>query len=319
MPNIDIFLIIFIDSCITRNLIITHMRNAEERELIVTYGGEDQAFGFYHKRSDPPREVPIHLHSCYEIYYLVSGQVLYVVEDRAYRVEPGDVVVVNCKESHAPMKVSKNEPIERYVLHFRPQFIGNFASAEYNVLGFLRKKRVGLNNIFRASECDTTPLLEYLRQLEKAISQKGPEMAIMIQTLFVQFLISINRLYDPLRINDDPTIRNGRYDEKIVAILMYIHEHLSEPISLDVLAEEFAVSKYHLCRIFKSNTGLTVGEYIDNQRIARVVGFLRQGMPVIEASYAAGFAQYSTCYKVFRKITGVSPSKVLGFSHTGEA
>jgi AraC-like DNA-binding protein/mannose-6-phosphate isomerase-like protein (cupin superfamily) len=295
------------------------MRKPEERELIMSYGGEEQDFGFYHKLSDPPREVPLHLHSCYEIYFLVSGQILYVVEDRAYRIQPGDVVVVNCKESHAPMLVTNNEPIERYVVHFRPQFIGGFTSADYNILGFLRKRRVGLDNIYRASDYDTTSLLAHLKQLEAAIVQRGPEMTVMIQALFVQFLVGINRMADNSRVEADPVIRNGRYDEKIVAILLYIHEHLEKQITLDALATEFAVSKYHLCRIFKASTGLTVGEYIDHQRIARVVGFLRQGVPALEAAYAAGFNQYSTCYKVFRRVTGVSPSKVLGFNHAERA
>ena len=287
------------------------MKNAEERELITSFGGEDQDFGFYHKRSDPPREIPMHLHSCYEIYYLVSGQVLYVVEDRAYRVEPGDVVVINCKESHAPMLVSKKDPIERYVVHFRPQFIGAFTSAEYNLLGFLRKKRVGLNSICRAADHDTGELHDYLSRIKAAVVSRGPETNVMVQSLFVQFLVSLNRLFDPLEVSNDPVIRNGRYDEKIVSILAYIHSHFSEHITLDVLAEEFAVSKYHLCRLFKANTGLTVGEYIDHQRIARVVGLLRQGVPALDASYEAGFTQYSTCYKVFRKVTGVSPSRIL--------
>lgn len=291
------------------------VKNAEERELITSFGGEDQDFGFYHKRSDPPREVPMHLHSCYEIYYLVSGHLLYLVEDRAYRIEPGDIVVINCKESHAPMLVSKRDPIERYVVHFRPQFIGAFTTAEYNLLGFLRKKRVGLNSICRAADHDTSELHDYLKRIKEAVVRNGPETNIMVQSLFVQFLVSLNRLFVPIEATNDPMIRNGRYDEKIVSILSYIHDHVSEHITLDTLAGEFAVSKYHLCRLFKANTGLTVGEYIDHQRIASVVGLLRQGVPALDAAYAAGFTQYSTCYKVFRKVTGVSPSRILSLDH----
>ncbi len=291
------------------------VKNAEERELITSFGGEDQDFGFYHKLSDPPREVPMHLHSCYEIYYLVSGHLLYLVEDRAYRIEPGDTVVINCKESHAPMLVSKRDPIERYVVHFRPQFIGAFTTAEYNLLGFLRKKRVGLNSICRAADHDTSELHDYLKRIKETVVRNGPETNIMVQSLFVQFLVSLNRLFVPIEATNDPMIRNGRYDDKIVSILSYIHDHVSEHITLATLAGEFAVSKYHLCRLFKANTGLTVGEYIDHQRIASVVGLLRQGVPALDAAYAAGFTQYSTCYKVFRKVTGVSPSRILSLDH----
>ena len=49
------------------------------------------------------------------------------------------------------------------------------------------------------------------------------------------------------------------YDVKIVEILDYINTHLHEQITLDSLEERFYVSKYHLCHLFRKNTGVTVG------------------------------------------------------------
>ena len=45
-------------------------------------------------------------------------------------------------------------------------------------------------------------------------------------------------------------------------ILQYIDDHLEEDLSLEFLAGEFYVSKYHIAHIFKENTGISIHQYI---------------------------------------------------------
>ena len=45
-------------------------------------------------------------------------------------------------------------------------------------------------------------------------------------------------------------------------ISQYIEEHLNEDLSLDRLAREFYVSKYHIAHIFKDSIGISVHQYI---------------------------------------------------------
>ena len=46
-------------------------------------------------------------------------------------------------------------------------------------------------------------------------------------------------------------------------ISQYIEEHLNEDLSLDRLAREFYVSKYHIAHIFKDSIGISVHQYIN--------------------------------------------------------
>lgn len=287
------------------------MRSAEDRELIVALGGEEQDFGFYHKKSDPPRNVPIHIHSSYEIYYLVSGMVMYLVEDRSYRVQPGDLIVVNRKERHAPVILSHDVPLERYVIHFKPQFVSMFAAPEYSLLSFLRKTRLGENSLLRSEDCDTGVLLEYLKRIEQEVIRNDSAMYVLIQSLFVQLLVALNKHCTPDEAIASTVIRNGGYDTKIIPILSYIYGNLTDRLSLDAIAREFSLSKYHLCRLFKASTGMTIGEYINHQRVARVTELLRQGHSAADAASKAGFSQYSTCYKAFKKVTGSTPALIM--------
>ena len=51
-------------------------------------------------------------------------------------------------------------------------------------------------------------------------------------------------------------------DEKIVAILKYLNLHLTEPQSVDRLSRQFYISKYHMMRRFKAETGYTIHGYL---------------------------------------------------------
>ncbi len=60
----------------------------------------------------------------------------------------------------------------------------------------------------------------------------------------------------------------GRYgaDQVVDAVLHYINEHYSESLTLDQLAEQFFISKYHLLRKFDAQVGTTVHRYILQKR-----------------------------------------------------
>lgn len=57
------------------------------------------------------------------------------------------------------------------------------------------------------------------------------------------------------------------YDRKIEAILRYLSEHLTEPVSIDDLAARFFVSKYHMMRQFRAQTGYTIHGYLTGKRL----------------------------------------------------
>ena len=54
----------------------------------------------------------------------------------------------------------------------------------------------------------------------------------------------------------------------IAKLVDYINNHLSEDLSLGVLAQEVSYSEYYICRIFKKVTNYTLTNYIVEKRIA---------------------------------------------------
>ena len=63
----------------------------------------------------------------------------------------------------------------------------------------------------------------------------------------------------------------------IAQIVEYINNHLSEDLSLCVLAQEVSYSEYYICRIFKKVTNYTLTNYIVEKRISQAMYYLSGG------------------------------------------
>ena len=91
--------------------------------------------------------------------------------------------------------------------------------------------------------------------------------------------------------------------------VQHIHDNYDHEISLDAISRDFFISKYYLCRLFKSTTGFSVGGYITNYRIRQSCALLRKGASVQEAGEQVGFGNNANFIRTFKKIIGTTPGK----------
>ena len=91
-------------------------------------------------------------------------------------------------------------------------------------------------------------------------------------------------------------------------ILSYLGTHFREQISLDTLADEMGVSRFHLSHMFSNKLGIGFKEYLNNLRVEHAKGLLRStDISISEIYSAAGFENQRTFNRVFRDTTGASP------------
>lgn len=90
-------------------------------------------------------------------------------------------------------------------------------------------------------------------------------------------------------------------------VFEYISQHLTDDLSLETLEKEFFVSKEHISREFKKNTGLTLHSYIMHSRIDLSKKFLLQGKTVRDVCQMCGFCSYNHFFKAFKKECGMTP------------
>lgn len=96
----------------------------------------------------------------------------------------------------------------------------------------------------------------------------------------------------------------------VTRVKKYIKNHLGENLNRSSIAQQFFVHPDYLARLFKKETGQTLGEYLLEERIRKAKSLLiYSDMPMPEIASQVGYENYSYFSALFRKETGTSPRK----------
>ena len=91
--------------------------------------------------------------------------------------------------------------------------------------------------------------------------------------------------------------------------LHYIRSNFLENITIERLAEEANLSRYHFCRLFKKHVGVTPMQLVMNMRIERAKKLLHdRNLSVATVAAASGFNDPNSFARHFKKSTGETPS-----------
>ena len=101
----------------------------------------------------------------------------------------------------------------------------------------------------------------------------------------------------------------------MVALLQYLNLHLTEELSIAQLAERFYISKYHMMRRFRQETGYSIHGYLTEKRLLLAQRLLAQGASPSAAGEQAGYQDYSTFSRAYKKQFGHGPSADVGRQH----
>lgn len=98
--------------------------------------------------------------------------------------------------------------------------------------------------------------------------------------------------------------------EMMQSVIKHIDSNLMADIYIDELARIVNLSKFHFIRRFKELTGYTPKRYIIHKRIERAKNLMKtKDFNVTELSAELGFNYVSDFSNLFKKYTGLSPSR----------
>ena len=193
-------------------------------------------------------------------------------------------------------------PYERYIFWIR----GDLSVQLLNTC--FQKATDRSFNLVRVDSSSQEHLRDLLLELEISLKSQEFGNEILSTSLFTQFMIYVNRIF--LQNSVIPDCKSYSSDTQVEQLLKYINRNLTEDLSIDLLAEKFFFSKYHMMRKFKNETGYTIHNYITSKRLLLARSLISQGTPVMKASSLSGFNDYTTFVRSYKKQFGKAPSHV---------
>jgi AraC-like DNA-binding protein len=94
----------------------------------------------------------------------------------------------------------------------------------------------------------------------------------------------------------------------------YLHVHYADDISLEALATIAGLSRFHFCRTFRKQVGVSPGAYQTQLRIAQAKKLLVQGFSIATAATLTGFYDQSHFGWHFKRQVGVTPGAYISLT-----
>ena len=92
---------------------------------------ENKYFAVAHLYKDE-KAMEMHIHDCYEVYFSISGGKQFLIDNKVYDIEPGDLFLINQYDSHYLTQIDK-ELHERIVIMIDPEYMRSISSEETNL------------------------------------------------------------------------------------------------------------------------------------------------------------------------------------------
>jgi len=212
-------------------------------------------------------------------------------EERA--VGPGCVQLMVPGETHRTTEVS--EPASFFVLWWSPEAMEQ--SAQELELGTGRVH-------FTHAQLQRSDVAQALGKLHGAVN--GRASRLEMDQYFVEstaLLLEHAAERTPIRP------RLGKHHPSVRRALDMLHEVYARNVSLDELARETRLSKFHLARCFRESTGMAPHQYQKLLRLQAGRRLLEAGDSVRTTAERTGFADAAHFARAFRSWLGVSPSQ----------
>jgi len=250
-------------------------------------------------------KVQLHSHNYYEFYFFLEGNVSIQINEAAYPLHTGNMVLIPPGIPHRAVIRDTAVPYRRFVFWISVSFFRRLAAQSPDYVYLMNLAQAEGYYIYEHDPIAFNALQSKIFQLIEEIHSdrfgKAAKISLCVQELILHLNRTVYEAEHPSSREEEQSLYQN--------LIQYIETHLDEELSLDGLAREFYVSKYHIAHVFKENLGIPVHRFITKKRLIMCRDSILSHQEISKTYLMFGFKDYSSFFRAFKKEFGMSPKE----------
>ena len=252
----------------------------------------------------------LHGHTFFELIYFERGGGTHVLGGVRSPVQPGSLFVICPGELHDCGEIGRAEGwvllFTRGALEQSPESLAFSREwlPRHPLFDPFLSLAIRNRNPLHIAKQDQPRWSQRLTSLDTELRNTPAHYRHASRALLHLVLVDLARLLEPaeLAMDDDPALRS---------VFSFIEEQFRKPISLADVARSVGRNPAYITTTVRRRTGLTIGEWITERRMAHARRLLQTGSRrnMADLSLACGYDDPSHFLRSFKKMHGATPSQ----------
>lgn len=230
-----------------------------------------------------------HMHRQYEIVYITHGEIKVSVNAEKKTIGKGEFCVILSNDVHS---YSSERDSQGFVMIFSANVAPDFANCF---------RQMQPANRFIDTRENKEDFSQYFTAIMDSYLHKENNMI-----LSGHIFILLGKIIDMLQLYKNKSPES----DSIQRVLNYLEQNYEKNISLEFVAREIGVSRFHISRLFNNRIGCSFNHYLNCLRISRARRLLATDKNITDISFECGFESTRTFYRAFKEICGITPRQL---------
>ncbi|MDD4688443.1 MAG: AraC family transcriptional regulator [Eubacteriales bacterium] len=243
----------------------------------------------------------LHTHDCYELYYLIEGELIFNTESESYLMRKGSIALFPPGVSHK--SYPKDDPHHRRILiYLKESFIREFLELDSK---FMKCFDYGHIQLMKVQQKRLESFLDQI--MNEFYRDDETRNMVMVKSLLGIIICYINRFCQENN-KITTTLEDSIPSGNISRAVSHINNHYANDITLSSTAQALGINPSYLSRSFKAAMDCNFSDYLTNVRINKaIVLLLNSDKNITEIAFEVGYNSSNHFCKAFRLAMGISP------------
>jgi len=242
-------------------------------------------------------QMEVEAHPFAEIFYVLDGSGVFVVDGSRHGCGSGDVVIVPPGAKHAIQ--DRQTPLTMYGIGVSADLLSHDPDA-------LRQTRAG---VVPGSRALAGRVRAGIRRLLYEQADTRPGSRALIVGLTLQLVATLTRA--SAAPNPPGPERPGTdHRHAVERFLAELAHRFYEPVRIDRTADELGMSRRSFTRLFREVAGCSYAEYVERVRVEYACRLLRETTRgIAPIAFECGYEDLSSFYRAFKRHTRLPPGR----------